>query len=206
MVEKEAIESRRLKGKEAAEFEEKVTKLIKRWKYLLKLPWDIEVFAVTHTTQLTGLGEDTVIHREDDNKAKLEITMSDMHPYELEKRLVHELLHLPHLELEHKILENIPEATRNKIYEEVFAKSGLPWDEVLVDYWAETLVCLAHGFYPRYHDPPEDSFFDLNRRLPMDLRIFPDKNGEYKSQTLKVPMSEIPQIYENCRMSMSGLL
>lgn len=104
MIEKEAIEARRLHGEEAVAFEEEVTKLVRRWKYLLKLPWDIEVFAVTHTTQLTGLGEDTVIHREDDNKAKLEITMSDRHPYELEQLVVHELLHLPHLNLDTKSL------------------------------------------------------------------------------------------------------
>jgi len=205
MIEKEAIEARRLHGEEAVAFEEEVTKLVRRWKYLLKLPWDIEVFAVTHTTQLTGLGEDTVIHREDDNKAKLEITMSDRHPYELEQLVVHELLHLPHLKLGHEVLENLPKATRKKIQEEVFTNAGLPWDEFLVDYWAETPVCLAHGFYPRYHDPPEDSFFDPKRRLPLDLRIFRDSNGEYRSQTLKVPMSELPQIFDK-HHKMSGLL
>jgi len=204
MVEKETIEARRLKGKEATEFEKEVTKLVERWKYLLKLPWDIQVFAVEHTTQLTGLGEDTVIHREDDNKATLEITMDDRHPYTLEKRVVHELLHLPHMKLEHEILENLPEATRKKIQEKVLINGILPWDEYLVDYWAETLVCLAHGFWPYYGVPPQDDFFDTKRRLPLDLRIYRDKNGEYKGRPLEVPMSELPQIYDAYKMS--GLL
>ena len=206
MVEKETIEARRLHSKEATEFEEEVTKLVERWKYLLKLPWDIQVFAVKHTLQLTGIGEEAVIHMEDDNKAKLEITitMSDRHPYELENLVVHELLHLPHLKLEHEILQNLSKTAGKKIQEKVFGNGLLHWDEVLVEYWAETLVCLAHGFYPRYQDPPEDSFFDPERRLPLDLRIHPDENGEYKSPALKVPMSELSQIYDTYKMS--GLL
>ena len=206
MVEEETIDARRLHGEEAAAFEDEVTKLVRRWKYLLKLPWDIEVFAVTHALQLTGLGEEAVIHMEDDNKAKLEITMSDRHPYELEQLVVHELLHLPHLKVEHEILQNLSKTAGRKIREKVFSNGFLHWDEVLVDYWAETLVCLAHGFYPLYHTPPEDSFFDPERRLPLDLRIFQDENGEYRSRALKVPMGKIPQIYDNCNMSMSGLL
>jgi hypothetical protein len=204
MVEKETIEARRLHSDEATEFEEEVTKLVERWKYLLKLPWNIEVFAVTHTVQLTGLGEEAVIHMEDDSKAKLEITMDDRHPYELEKLVVHELLHLPCLELEHKIRQNLPKTIGKKEQEEIFSNGPFTWDEVLIDYWAETLVCLAHGFYPLYHTPPEDSFFDPERRLALDLRIYRDKTGEYKTRTLKVPMSELPQIYATYKMS--GLL
>ena len=204
MIEKESIEARQLKSKEAAEFEGEVTKLVKRWRYLLKLPWDIKVFVVRETTQLTGLGEDIVIHMEDDNKAKLEITMSDMHPYELEKRVVHELLHLPHLELEYRILQSLPEETQKKIGEEILTNGVLPWDEFLVDYQAETLVCLAHGFWPYYGVQPQDEFFDTKRRLPLDLRIYRDKNGEYRGRPFEVPMSELPQIYDIYKMS--GLL
>jgi hypothetical protein len=203
MVEKETIEARRLHSDEATEFEEEVTKLVERWRYLLKLPWQIEVFAVTHTVQLTG-GEEAVIHMEDDGKARLEITVADRHPYKLEKLVVHELLHLPHLELEHKVLENLPNATRKKIWEEVFTYAGFPWDEFLVDYWAETLVCLAHGFWPYYGDSPQDDFFETKRRLPLDLRIYHDRNGEYKGQPLNLTMSDLPQIYDNYKMS--GLL
>lgn len=204
MIEKETIDARRLHGQEATEFENEVGKLVERWKYLLKLPWDIKVFAVKHTLQLTGFGEDAVIHVEEDNKAKLEITMWDRHPYELEKTVVHELLHIPIMELEQKITKNLSEQAKTEIQEKVLISGLFTWDEFLVGYWAETLVCLAHGFYPLYGAPPQDSFFDPKRRLPLDLPIVPDKTGEYISEALKVPMSELPQIYDNYKMS--GLL
>ena len=204
MAKKETIEDRRLHGEEATAFEVEVTKLVERWKYLLKLPWDIEVFVVESPLWRTGLAEDAVIHLEDDNKAKLEITMFDRHPYELEKLVVHELLHLPQIKLEYEVFQYLSKTIEKEEQEEILSNGLSLWDEVLVDYWAETLVCLAHGFYPLYHTPPEDNFFDPGRRLPLDLRIYPDENGEYKSRALKVPMSKLPEIYDTYKMS--GLL
>ncbi|OGO23405.1 MAG: hypothetical protein A2Z28_06740 [Chloroflexi bacterium RBG_16_51_9] len=207
MQEKDNLETRRLHSQEATEFENEVRKLVERWKYLLKLNRNVEVFAVKKTSLQNSFGVEACIAIKDNNKAILEITMLDRHPYQLEKLIVHELLHLPTLELQDKILQHLPKSTKKKIWGEVLSSGEFGWDEYMVDYWAETLVCLAHGFYPQYQAPPQDEFFNQNRRIPLDLGFIRDsETGEYKSRTLKVPMNQLPQIYENCKMSMSGLL
>lgn len=147
---------------------------------------------------------DASIAIDNNRKGRLEITMLDRHSYELEKTIVHELLHLPFLELEHQCLSKLPKRTRERIQEESISSGLGSWDEVLVNYWAETLVCLAHGFYPSYGAPPQDDFFAPSHRIPLDLRIQRDTTGDYRSPALRVPMSELKRIYDNYKMS--GLL
>jgi hypothetical protein len=198
------MESRRLYSKEAKKFEKAVAKLVRRWKYLFKLDGDIEIVAVKHCKPgMLGVRDATIEPIDHDNrKYRLEIPMEDRHPYVLERIIVHELLHIPFMKFVHDICEKNPQLTEEKINESTSSPLG-KWEEQFVDYWAETLVCLAHGFYPQYGTPPKDNFFALDYRLPMDLRLFRNKDGEYCSPIWNVPINNILEGF--ARRNMLGL-
>lgn len=189
----DSVEARKATGNEAVELQSQAKILLKRWQYLLKLWWDIELVIVNKTAP--GLGAvDASIHPLGEKKARLELFLEDRHPYVLEKHIVHELLHLPNLELEENILKNLPDESKTQISETALISGHMAWDEAMVMCWAETLVSLAHGFYPSFGAPPEDDEF-FKQRLPIDLRIWRDsKTGEYKSQCLPFPLSQLPQV------------